>query len=321
MQSSTYNQLRKRLAAESLFEPSNLYGGLTVFLNLAVVTACAVVLVNVPRFSWGYWLCELLLGLSTFRFYAMLHDCGHGTLFKQHWLNTWVGHLVSPLSFYPLASWRHRHITHHQWAGIVGKDPDVPEIKILQQNAGLYRMLCLCWHYWLPVPLAHHIITNYWLYPLSMFKQGKGLWRSWFSLFLMLLPHGIALLLAPLLYLIYVVPALLIGLVWLDLLTMPLHLELAIAPRKIPLPYRQHHQVTRNLRLPGAISFLLLHNFNLHVEHHWFPDVPWYRLPRIQQVLKNLEVVSYQQAHPLTYLATARQGDPAVAFRARQSVI
>lgn len=320
MKSQTYNQLRQQLATEQLFQPNNLYGSLTVVLNLAFFVAGAVGLAHVSRFSWVYWLLEMLLGLSTFRFFVILHDCGHRNLFKQRWLNNWVGTLVSPLSFYPFEIWRQLHNAHHQWAGIVGKDPDVPDIEAIQQSPGIYSLLTFCWRYWLPLPLAYQIVSVYWLYPLSGLKQGKVLGRSWLSLIAMLLPHAIWLLLAPLTYLIYVGPVILAGLLWMDLITVPLHSELAIAPRQMPLPYRQHGQVTRDLRIWSAIAVILTHNFNLHVEHHWFPGIPWYRLPRISQGLPALDAVPYNQAHPFAYLASIRRSQPATVFQPRKSV-
>jgi fatty acid desaturase len=44
---------------------------------------------------------------------------------------------------------------------------------------------------------------------------------------------------------------------------------------------------TRTVTSNPLVSFLML-NLNYHLEHHLFPAVPWYNLPRIHQLLKPL---------------------------------
>lgn len=39
---------------------------------------------------------------------------------------------------------------------------------------------------------------------------------------------------------------------------------------------------------PGPLGrfFVLPHHIGYHLEHHWYPSVPWYNLPRLQQALR-----------------------------------
>jgi len=41
---------------------------------------------------------------------------------------------------------------------------------------------------------------------------------------------------------------------------------------------------TRSVRTAPVAAFLLC-NLNLHLEHHLFPAVPWYNLPRVHRLL------------------------------------
>lgn len=42
---------------------------------------------------------------------------------------------------------------------------------------------------------------------------------------------------------------------------------------------------TRSVRTTSVVAFFLC-NLNLHLEHHLFPAVPWYNLPRVHQLLQ-----------------------------------
>ena len=44
---------------------------------------------------------------------------------------------------------------------------------------------------------------------------------------------------------------------------------------------------TRTVRSNGLVSFLML-NLNYHLEHHLFPGVPWYNLPKVHKELQPL---------------------------------
>jgi fatty acid desaturase len=40
--------------------------------------------------------------------------------------------------------------------------------------------------------------------------------------------------------------------------------------------------------VPGALGrfFVLPRNIGYHLEHHWYPSVPWYNLPQLQAALR-----------------------------------
>lgn len=55
-------------------------------------------------------------GLLT-RFFALQHDCGHGSFFSERRVNERVGQLISLLTFTPYDHWRRSHAIHHAGSG------------------------------------------------------------------------------------------------------------------------------------------------------------------------------------------------------------
>lgn len=51
------------------------------------------------------------------RLFMIQHDCGHGSLFRQRWLNNWVGRVVGDFTLTPYSHWRHSHNIHHASSG------------------------------------------------------------------------------------------------------------------------------------------------------------------------------------------------------------
>jgi len=320
MRQNSYHNLRKALVTKGVFQIQTTYGVLTLLIEVLIFTSVFFWLLQVPNFSWTYWLCEILLGLSAFRLFIILHECGHHTLFKQPWLNTIVGYLVSPLCYHPYECWRQVHTQHHQWAGIVDKDPTAVDSATLKQSSVLYRLLWAAWRIWFPLGMLHHVVTVYWLYPIRKLRQGEIAlgWWGLFSVAIAALPHIVAVIDWGITdYLLRVTPMFLMTLMWNEAITIPLHAglyPLNSQTHPTPLPYAAHDTVTRNTELPTILGVVLSYNFNLHVEHHLFPYAPWYRLPQIKHALQNLE-------HPYNpgvsfphFMSAARNHEPALLF-------
>lgn len=67
-----------------------------------------------------YWVSLLFAvpagGLLT-RFFALQHDCGHGSFFTSRLANEVTGRLISLLTFTPYDHWRRSHAVHHAGSG------------------------------------------------------------------------------------------------------------------------------------------------------------------------------------------------------------
>jgi omega-6 fatty acid desaturase (delta-12 desaturase) len=68
----------------------------------------------------SYWLTAAtvpLISLFTLRVFALMHDCGHGSLFRRHWLNRTVGLLLGVIAGMPQYVWSQHHSYHHAHNG------------------------------------------------------------------------------------------------------------------------------------------------------------------------------------------------------------
>jgi acyl-lipid omega-6 desaturase (Delta-12 desaturase) len=86
------------------------------------------ILVPLPALWWGvawsatvsYWLTAgvtLLMSLFLVRAFVLMHDCGHGSLFRSPRLNRFVGFVFGVFSGMPQYVWSNHHAYHHATNG------------------------------------------------------------------------------------------------------------------------------------------------------------------------------------------------------------
>lgn len=89
-------------------------GLVQVFTTLAPLTLLwwtAMRLINVSL--WVALLPLPFIILLTVRVFGLMHECGHGSLFRSRWLNRLVGFLLGVLSGMPQYVWSQHHNYHH----------------------------------------------------------------------------------------------------------------------------------------------------------------------------------------------------------------
>ncbi len=70
--------------------------------------------------DFSYWLtvaAVLLLSLFTVRAFVLMHECGHGSLFRTAWLNRAFGFILGVASGMPQYVWSKHHSFHHATNG------------------------------------------------------------------------------------------------------------------------------------------------------------------------------------------------------------
>jgi len=70
--------------------------------------------------SVSLWLCAVplpLIILLTVRAFGLMHECGHGSLFRSQWLNRTVGFVLGTMSGMPQFVWSQHHNYHHAHNG------------------------------------------------------------------------------------------------------------------------------------------------------------------------------------------------------------
>jgi omega-6 fatty acid desaturase (delta-12 desaturase) len=88
---------------------------MTTFVALAVLWWSAYVTVQVS--VWLTLLCVLLISLFTLRVFALMHECGHGSLFRSQRLNRFFGFLLGVTAGMPQYVWSQHHNFHHAHNG------------------------------------------------------------------------------------------------------------------------------------------------------------------------------------------------------------
>lgn len=99
-------------------------------------------------YYYSYWLSLLFIIPAAFflvRLFAIQHDCGHGTFFRNKAINDWVGRVLGVFTFTPYDVWKRDHAAHHSTSGNLSKRGGYGDITTLTieeyQNLGLYQKI------------------------------------------------------------------------------------------------------------------------------------------------------------------------------------
>jgi len=109
---------QKRAIISPRYRTDNVKGFTQVLTTLAPLAAlwfCAVL-----SAGFSLWLTAgvtLLMSLFLIRAFVLMHECGHGSLFRTAWLNRAFGFLFGVLSGMPQFVWARHHAYHHATNG------------------------------------------------------------------------------------------------------------------------------------------------------------------------------------------------------------
>ena len=111
-------QARKREIVERYATPSNGRGSLQYLSVVAPLAALWYVIATAPPGSIGILVAATAaLSLFLLRGFVLMHDCGHGSLFRSRSLNALGGFLLGVLSGMPQQVWAENHRFHHSTNG------------------------------------------------------------------------------------------------------------------------------------------------------------------------------------------------------------
>lgn len=229
--------------------------------RVVVLTAIAFFLSLSPATSW--WLIgQVLLAVSIFQWFVLLHDFGHETFFQSKWANLVGGYVASVFCLLPFTPWKLMHERHHAAESF----EDDPTMQSGQKNPG-EGWLYFCWRFGIPVYALRYSLKNFWAI--------KKLWRLFPERHLrvqlvcsFLMMQAFFLGIRPMIpdfprtwILGYV-----LFLVMVDALLSSQHSSLYSGP------------YVRRWRFPVWFSRYVLLNYNHHVEHYAQSTVPSYLL-------------------------------------------
>lgn len=315
-----YKDLRKQLAQAGLLQAHDGWGLATVALESLFFLGGIWLLTQIQPWSWPYVVVQILLGSSIFRFFVLMHDCGHYSLFQTRGLNNVIGWLCSVACLTPLLAWRQIHFEHHRWVGIKDRDPTAAGLITFEQrqqhSPPTVALLRLIWILRLPVPAITFTVNVLWLYPLRLWKQGQARQAAIVAAsgLAAALPHALAIWHCGLAaYASIYLPILLASFVWYETINLTHHAglyKLEAAHHPDPLPLYEQQSVSRSCYMPTWLSAVLCYHFNLHAEHHLFPAIPWHHLPAVRQALSQIGVSNYIDVPFPDFNNALRKEDP-----------
>lgn len=239
--------------------------------------------------NWLVWMIgQLLLALALVQWFVLLHECGHGTLYRSRLANVLTGHVAGLMSLIPFEIWTHVHRRHHRWTGWQDLDPTTSTLAPRPRKRAVLALVRACWAWWVPVFAVAYRAGNFWnparLAGKSALRLSAGavaclvvyaavVWGlGWFATIKL---FGLATLVA------FALEETLI-------LSQHTHvpMELSAGQRVAPHRAAAQERFTRSLRLPSAVSAWLLH-FDAHELHHMYPFVPGYLLREIPYTTAN----------------------------------
>ena len=236
--------------------------------------------------SWWVVPATLLHGtVLTVGTYALSHECAHGTAFRTRWLNELVLWISSFFYFEEPYQRRYTHASHHSYTWIHGKDQQMPFARTPLSFWGwLEEVSCITLTWYEIKAFARNAVGDFSPAVRACTPESELAKIAWSARAYVLAYAGLAALCIfgpwswPL-YLI-VIPRLVGGPI-MGLVILMQHVEMAENQPDIL-------RSTRSFRTNPLMRLIYL-NMNYHIEHHLYPNVPFYRLPalnrRIQEQL------------------------------------
>ena len=226
--------------------------------------------------SHAHWSLRLVgyfaSGVIIHAFFSLMHEGMHGNLFRSRRWDRWYGFLIGLPSLFPISEYMTNHLLHHKHTRSE-QDPD--EIMNLARSKTLQSVLFYAMFF---------VGTYIYLIHIPYVVYTRGTRRERVTavterLLIMLLVCGLLLSAWAFGFLDVVLHCWFIPLLVATLLAnIRLCGEHQMTGADHPL--RQARTVTSNV----FCSFCNVH-LNYHLEHHLFPGVPWYNLPKLHRVL------------------------------------
>ncbi len=250
--------------------------------------------------------------------YSVSHETAHGTAFRTRWLNETVLFVSSVIYFEEPFHRRYAHTSHHTHTYHIGKDAQIPyalpmtfkEWLLEFSNAGYYRYYIKLFFNNARGRFSQKIREYTPQSELGKLKWGARACIAIYAVLAVLVASGYT---WPL---IFIVMPRLVGGPAMVLFTILQHAELQENSPSIL-------ESTRSFATSSALARFLYMNMNNHVEHHLYPQIPFYSLPALNKELKgqlpepdpglwrtNLEILSVVVRRSLgrnTRAATVRQ--------------
>ncbi len=259
--------------------------------HIITFTLSLLALGLLSSYFWGSWwfiifyfsYCTLWGGAD-----AIWHECGHRTAFKTRKLNDFFYYIASFLNNFEPVRWRWSHSLHHSYtASVDPHDFEVDESIFSKYSIFTFIVRFIPGYYFLILHKSLHLEiikhalgkeTKVMKECIPKEKKSICILSSrifvilWLSIIIFSLYIGSLL---PIM--LFLVPKFFISLNVLWGLTQHMCLK---------KDTKDHRESTRSVRLNPIFSFIYW-KMEYHIEHHMFPMVPSYNLPKLHEIIKD----------------------------------
>jgi len=213
--------------------------------------------------------------------YSLSHETAHGTAFKTRWLNEAVNWVSSLIYLEEPLHRRYTHTNHHTYTWHAGKDSQMPFDTPMAFAGWITEISGLALTHFHIVTLFRLATGRYTEVMNSVIPENEfpRIRRNAWIFILVYLSIAIAIVLGLSELLWYLVIPMILGRPVMLLFTLIQHVEMQENSPSII-------KSTRSFRTSRLAEFLYM-NMNNHVEHHLYPQVPFYSLPALHEEIKD----------------------------------
>ena len=257
------------------------------FINTAVYFITLFLLAYVAYLSWGtiYSIPAFLIYGTFYSFTnARWHEYGHKTFFETKLLNDIFYEISSFLQYLESVSWRWSH--HHHHSRTIHQNVDY-EIQVTRPSKlfSLFFLECFrigfVWNEFKKIFLhSLGIMTPVALDCVPENQRWKMIWNSRFLMLVKILLVSWAFYINSFLPLMFVFTPNIYGGIFLQFLVMTQH-------GGLKADTWDHRESTRTFYTNHFLGWLCYLNMQYHIEHHIFPQVPFYNLPKLHKIVKD----------------------------------
>lgn len=272
----THVELLKSLSPETktnLIARSDWAGLRHLFVYLAALTFTTTgIIAQIP--FWG--LLIPFQGILLVFLFTLSHECTHQSPFRSIWINEVIGHTIAPILALPFVWFRYFHLAHHKYTNDPANDPELASGGRPSTRMGMLIYLS-GWNYWRGnLRMLWSNATGKISAPYLPKRRHHAMRRE---ATLILILYGLAatsLFYSPLLLWIWIIP-ILVGQPFLRLYLLAEH---GLCPPVADM--LENSRTTFTSRLIRGLAW----NMPYHAEHHSLPNVPFHKLPALNDITR-----------------------------------
>lgn len=307
-----YDRIRKHLN----FVPNNTLNISILFFNIILFFLAVFFFLHNSFLS--YCISQIFFALHFNHAYLLVHETSHYSFFSNRRMNVIVGHLASIFAFLPFFSRQFEHSGHHRWTGSFQEPSTKRALRTFCiLNNHVKKLLNFCWRFWIPIFAINEHIQLWKLSFKKCFKKDAFQKRRLFSaIFLLIIYASILCLPNAFGIVVEMIPALLIYMFLIEFINLPHHVDSLIEDSSKPFAFWQQERYSKSFKpLPLGLNRILLLNFNYHVGHHFYPNLPWHELDLLQKELVKLDSKFGDLEDELTWNLKNRKQSVEIVFK------